>query len=53
LVSLALLLLEIKKAHYNKRYRGQGPSYFKIGEKIKYDLDDVRRMENESYIETG
>jgi len=24
----------------------------KIGGKIKYDLDDVRRMKNESYIET-
>ena len=42
-----------KKTIDNRRYRGQGPSYFKIGGKIKYDLDDVRRMENESYIETG
>jgi len=41
-----------RKTIDNRRYRGQGPSYFKIGEKIKYDLDDVRRMENESYIET-
>jgi len=41
-----------KKIIDNRRYRGQGPSYFKIGGKIKYVLDDVRRMENESYIET-
>jgi hypothetical protein len=42
-----------KKTIDNRRYRGQGPGYFKIGGKIKYDLDDVRRMENESYIETS
>jgi predicted DNA-binding transcriptional regulator AlpA len=39
-----------KKTIDNRRYRGQGPSYFKIGGKIKYDLDDVKRMENDSYI---
>ena len=39
-----------KKTIDNRRYRGQGPSYFKIGGKIKYDLEDVRRMEGESYI---
>jgi len=39
-----------KKTLDNRRYRGQGPSYFKIGGKIKYDLDDVKRMENDSYI---
>ena len=39
-----------KKTIDNRRYRGQGPSYFKIGGKIKYDLDDVKRMENDSHI---
>ena len=39
-----------KKTIDNRRYRGQCPSYFKIGGKIKYDLDDVKRMENDSYI---
>lgn len=39
-----------KKTIDNRRYRGQGPSYFKIGGKIKYYLDDVKRMENDSYI---
>ena len=39
-----------KKTIDNRRYRGQGPSYFKIGGKIKYDLDDVKRMEQDSYI---
>jgi predicted DNA-binding transcriptional regulator AlpA len=39
-----------KKTIDNRSYRGQGPSYFKIGGKIKYDLDDVKRMENDSYI---
>ena len=39
-----------KKTIDNRRYRGQGPSYFKIGGKIKYDLDDVKRMENDFYI---
>ena len=39
-----------KKTIDNRRYRGQGPNYFKIGGKIKYDLDDVKRMENDSYI---
>ena len=34
----------------HRRYRGQGPNYFKIGGKIKYDLDDVKRMEQDSYI---
>tara|TARA_R100000231_G_scaffold70814_1_gene55996 strand:- start:97 stop:318 length:222 start_codon:yes stop_codon:yes gene_type:complete len=34
----------------NRRYRGLGPSYYKIGGKIKYDLEDVKRMEQESYI---
>ena len=33
-----------KKTIDNRRYRGQGPSYFKIGGKIKYDLDDVRQQ---------
>ena len=31
-----------KKTIDNRRYRGQGPNYFKIGGKIKYDLDDVK-----------
>ena len=39
-----------RKTIDNRRYRGQGPSYFKIGGKIKYDLDDVKRMEQDSYI---
>ena len=39
-----------KKTIDNRRYRGQGPNYFKIGGKIKYDLDDVKRMEQDSYI---
>ena len=39
-----------KKTIDNRRYRGQGPNYFKIGGKIKYDLDDVQRMEQDSYI---
>ena len=39
-----------KKTIDNRRYRGQGPNYFKIGGKIKYDLDDVKRMEPDSYI---
>ena len=39
-----------KKAIDNRRHRGQGPNYFKIGGKIKYDLDDVKRMEQDSYI---
>ena len=39
-----------KKTIDNRRYRGQVPSDFKIGGKIKYDLEDVRRMEGESYI---
>ena len=34
----------------NRRYRGQGPNYFKIGGKIKYELDDVKRREQDSYI---
>ena len=40
-----------KKTIDNRRYRRQGPSYFKIGGKIKYDLEDVRRMESESYVD--
>ena len=39
-----------KKTIDNRRSRGQGPNYFKIGGKIKYDLDDVKRMEQDSYI---
>ena len=39
-----------KKTIDNRRYRGQGPSYFKIGGKIMYDLEDVKRMEDASYI---
>jgi len=39
-----------KKTIDNRRYRGQGPSYFKIGGKILYDLKDVQKMENDSYI---
>ena len=39
-----------KKTIDNRRYRSQGPNYFKIGGKIKYDLDDVKRMEQDSYI---
>ena len=39
-----------KKTIDNRRYRGQGPNYFKICGKIKYDLDDVKRMEQDSYI---
>ena len=39
-----------KKTIYNRRYRGQGPIYFKIGVKILYDLKDVQKMENDSYI---
>ena len=38
-----------KKTIDNRRYRGQGPNYFKIGGAIRYDLEDVRRIENESY----
>ena len=37
-----------KKTIDNRRYRGQGPNYFKIGGAIRYDLEDVRRIENES-----
>ena len=39
-----------KKTIDNRRYRGQGPSYFKIGGKILYDLKDVQKMVNDSYI---
>jgi hypothetical protein len=39
-----------KKTIDNRRYRNQGPNYFKIGGKILYDLEDVQRMENDSYI---
>ena len=39
-----------KKTIDNRRYRGQGPNYFKIGGKILYDLEDVQRMEQDSYI---
>ena len=35
----------------NRRFRGQGPNYFKIGGTIKYDLEDVRRYESESYVD--
>ncbi|MDA7642593.1 helix-turn-helix domain-containing protein [Gammaproteobacteria bacterium] len=42
-----------KKTIDNRRYRGQGPSHFKIGGAIKYDLDDVRRMESESYVDVN
>ena len=38
-----------KKTIDNRRYRGQGPNYFKIGGAIRYDLEDVRRIENKSY----
>ena len=38
-----------KKSIDNRRQRGQGPNYFKIGGKIRYDLKDVVRMEQESY----
>ena len=38
-----------KKTIDNRRYRGQGPNYFKIGGAIRYDLEDVRRIENQSY----
>ena len=38
-----------KKSIDNRRQRGQGPNYFKIGGKISYDLKDVVRMEQESY----
>ena len=38
-----------KKSIDNRRQRGQGPTYFKIGGKIRYDLKDVVRMEQESY----
>jgi len=38
-----------KKSIDNRRHRGQGPNYFKIGGKIRYDLKDVVRMEQESY----
>jgi|TARA_B110000305_G_scaffold190890_1_gene213385 hypothetical protein len=40
-----------KKTIDNRRYRRLGPSYFKIGGKIKYDLEDVRRMEGDAYID--
>ena len=36
-----------KKSIDNRRQRG--PNYFKIGGKIRYDLKDVVRMEEESY----
>ena len=39
-----------KKTIDNRRYRGEGPNYFKIGGAIRYDLEDVRRIENQSYI---
>tara|TARA_Y100001938_G_scaffold59990_1_gene83657 strand:+ start:81 stop:320 length:240 start_codon:yes stop_codon:yes gene_type:complete len=38
-----------KKSIDNRRQRGQGPNYFKIGGKIRYDLKDVVKMEQESY----
>ena len=42
-----------KKSIDNRRQRGQGPNYFKIGGKIRYDLKDVVRMEQESYRSTN
>jgi len=38
-----------KKSIDNRRQRGQGPNYFKIGGKIRYDLKDVVKMEEDSY----
>jgi|TARA_B110000977_G_scaffold193139_1_gene267672 hypothetical protein len=38
-----------KKTIDNRRYREQGPNYFKIGGTIRYDLEDIRRIENKSY----
>ena len=42
-----------KKTIDNRRYRGQGPNYFKIGGSIRYDLEDVRRVENQSYTKVA
>ena len=39
-----------RKTIDNRRYRGQGPNYFKINGKVLYDLDDIKRIEEESYI---
>jgi hypothetical protein len=39
-----------KKTIDNKRSKGVGPGYWKITGTILYDLDDVKKIEQESYI---
>jgi len=38
-----------RKTIDNKRYKGEGPNYYKIGGRVLYDLDDVKRIEKQSY----
>ena len=39
-----------KKTIDNRRSKRMGPVYWKITGTILYDLDDVKRIEEESYI---
>lgn len=39
-----------KKTIDNRRSKKMGPGYWKITGTILYDLDDVKRIEEESYI---
>ena len=42
-----------KKTIDNRRSKGLGPSYWKITGTILYDLDDVKRIEEQSYISSN
>lgn len=39
-----------RKTLDNQRFRGEGPNYYKIGGTIRFDLDDVRKFENDRYV---
>ena len=43
-------LSKSKKTIDNRRSKRMGPGYWKITGTILYDLDDVKRIEKESYI---
>lgn len=38
------------KTMQNNMYRGKCPNYYKLGGGVKFDLDDVRKYENDRYI---
>ena len=40
------------KSIENRRYRNDTPAYFKIGGKVRYDLQDVRRFEQKCYVDS-